>query len=58
MCGRGECDRNEIKTVAEVWGERIDFGGKVGNEGGIGLRRVCVGSTETSEGLYDEFRIR
>ena len=26
--------------------------------GGIGSRRVCVGSAEASEGLYDEFRIR
>ena len=37
---------------------RIDFGGKVSNDAGIGLRRVCVESAEVSEGLYDEFRIR
>ena len=59
MCGREGCERNEIKTVAEVWSERgLISEVRLVTMGGIGLRRVCVGSAEASEGLYDEFRMR
>ena len=48
-----------MKAVAEVWSERgLISEVRLVTMGGIGLRRVCVGSAEASEGLYDEFRIR
>ena len=59
MCGREECERNEIKAVAEVRSKRgLISEVRLVMVGGIGLRRVCAGSAEASEGLYDEFRIR
>ena len=48
-----------MKAVAEVWSERgLISEVRLVTIEGIGLRRVCVGSAEASEGLYDEFRIR
>ena len=48
-----------MKAVAEVLSERgLISEVRLVTMRGIGLRRVCVGSAEASEGLYDEFRIR